>query len=282
MILSYRIKPATSSTLRAGLFLVAVAMLPLGFAFAQDYEAVGRRLAKAVVKGELTWDQANAMMEALHEQERESWDIGKELRDVGDELKAAVARGELTEDEAWHEWYQFKEERLAPRLKEAVEEGEMSEAEAWGIWKGIEKAEKAEQLKAAVMKGEMSEEEARREWEKMERGKYPHPHRDAVDRKRAQSDEGVRKRIKAALKKAGFSEEQMKQAHGGLMRLVHQMNNEGDDYEMDRRLRDYLSDKVGLDEEQIGLLDRIGRRLAHRASRPHGENSSDVRRGSGT
>ena len=158
----------------------------------------------------------------------------------------------------------------------------MSEAEAWGIWKEIEKAEEAEQLKAAVMKGEMSEEEARREWEKMERGKYPHPHRDAVDRKRAQSDEGVRKRIKAALKKAGFSEEQMKQAHGGLMRLVHQMNNEGDDYEMDWRLRDYFSDKVGLDEEQIGLLDRIARRLAHRASRPHGENSSDVRRGSGT
>ncbi len=150
-------------------------MLPLGFAFAQDYEAVGRRLAKAVVKGELTWDQANAMMEALYEQERKSWDIGIELRDVGDELKAAVARGELTEDEAWHEWYQFKEERVAPRLKEAVEEGEMSEAEAWGIWKEIEKAEKAEQLKAAVMKGEMSEEEARREWEKMERGKYPHP-----------------------------------------------------------------------------------------------------------
>ena len=267
--------------LRAGLLLVAVIILPFGFAFAQDYEAVGKRLAKAVVKGELTWEQANAMMESLHEQEQKSWDIGKELRDVGDELKAAVARGEMTEDEAWHEWYQFKEEEVAPRLKEAVEDGEMSEAEAWGIWKGIEKGEKAEQLKAAVMKGEMSEEEARREWEKMGRDERPHPHRDAIDRKRAQSDEGVRKRIKAALKKAGFSEEQMKQAHGGLMRLVYQMKNEGDDYEMDRRLRDYFSDKVGLNEEQIGLLDRIARRLAHRATRPHGENHSDARRSGG-
>jgi polyhydroxyalkanoate synthesis regulator phasin len=267
--------------LRAGLLLVAVIIFPFGFAVAQDYEAVGKRLAKAVVKGELTWEQANAMMESLHEQEQEFWDIGKELRDVGDELKAAVARGEMTEDEAWHEWYQFKEEEVAPRLKEAVEEGEMSEAEAWGIWKGIEKGEKAEQLKAAVMKGEMSEEEARREWEKMGRDERPHPHRDAIDRKRAQSDEAVRKRIKAALKKAGFSEEQMKQAHGGLMRLVHQMKNEGDDYEMDRRLRDYFSDKVGLNEEQIGLLDRIARRLAHRASHPHGENHSDARRSGG-
>ena len=88
MILSHHIKPATSSTLRAGLLLVAVTMLPLGFAFAQDYEAVGKRLAKAVVKGELTWEQANAMMEALHEQE--SWDIGKELREVGDEFRAAT------------------------------------------------------------------------------------------------------------------------------------------------------------------------------------------------
>lgn len=271
MILSHHIKPATSSTLRAGLLLVAVTMLPLGFAFSQDYEAVGKRLAKAVVKGELTWDQANAMMESLHEQEQESWDIGNELREVGDELRAAVARGEMTEDEAWHEWYQFKEEQVAPRLKEAVEEGELSEAEAWGIWRGIEKAEKAEQLKAAVIKGEMSEEEARRKWEKIEREERPQPHRNSVDSKRAKSDEGVREKIKTALKKAGFSEEQMKQARGGLMRLVHQMKNEGDDYEMDPRLRNYLSEKVGLNEEQIGILDRIARRLAHRASHPHGE-----------
>ena len=60
----------TKSTINMKLFLLpllTVLTLPLGLTFAQDFEAVEKRLAKGVVKGELSLQQAAAMMEMLHE-----------------------------------------------------------------------------------------------------------------------------------------------------------------------------------------------------------------------
>jgi len=157
--------------LRAAFLLLATVVLSLGSADAQDYEAVEKRLATAVVKGELSLRQASAMMDTLYDSEdEEEWDLEEALRETGAELKAAVARGEMSEAEAWQEWEEFKMEDVAPRLKEAVHSGNMSEAKARGIWNGIEKAERAERLKAAVAKGEMTAEEARAKWETIEQG----------------------------------------------------------------------------------------------------------------
>ena len=49
------------------LAVTAPIALPLSLAVAQDFEAVEKRLAKGVVKGELSLQQAAAMMEMLHE-----------------------------------------------------------------------------------------------------------------------------------------------------------------------------------------------------------------------
>lgn len=165
--------------------IMALFALPMSLAVAQDFEAVERRLAKGVVKGELSLQQAAAMMEMLHDiaEEGDEGDeddedfraaMKNELESVGAELREAVMRGEMSEKEAWRAWGEFKENEFAPQLKRAVRKGMMSEKEAWMWWIGIKKAEMAEKLKSAVMKGEMTEEEARQKWMKMERGSKKH------------------------------------------------------------------------------------------------------------
>ena len=165
-------------------------VLPLGYAFAQDFEAVEKRLAKGVVKGELSLQQAADMMELLHENAGDDdgaddedfrAEMKEELEEVGAELREAVMRGEMSEKEAWGAWYAFKKNEFGPQLKEAVRDGVLSEKEAWMWWIGVKKAEQAQRLKDAVMKGEMSEEDARKKWMQMEqghrmhhRGGYPH------------------------------------------------------------------------------------------------------------
>tara|TARA_Y100001933_G_scaffold236159_1_gene257877 strand:+ start:2066 stop:3391 length:1326 start_codon:yes stop_codon:yes gene_type:complete len=183
---------------RFSLILVILGLVAVSAtaATAQDFEAVEKRLAKGVVKGELSLQQAAAMMEMLHDiaedgdEEDEDFRAAMkdELENVGAELRNAVMRGEMSEKEAWRAWGEFKESEFAPQLKRAVREGMMSEKEAWMWWKGIEKAEMAERLKSSVMKGEMTEEEARQKWKKMERSgkknrkrghhKHHHHHKD--------------------------------------------------------------------------------------------------------
>lgn len=67
MIVSSSPMVATPHWLRVALLLCAVGLLPLGLTYAQepDYEAVGERLIEAVKEGELTREQATAMMGEL-------------------------------------------------------------------------------------------------------------------------------------------------------------------------------------------------------------------------
>ena len=180
MILS---EHAASHILRVTLVLGFLLALPLSFAASQDFEAVEKRLAKGVVKGELSLGQAAAMMEMLRDvaedgddKDREDFraEMKEELEEVGAKLRKAVMRGEMSEGEAWVAWDEFKENEFAPQLKEAVREGMMSKKEAWMWWKGVEKAESAEKLKSAVMKGEMTEQEARKKWMQMQKGDWKH------------------------------------------------------------------------------------------------------------
>ena len=50
---------------QANALLLAAMSLPLGLAYAQDYDVVEKRLGKAVSNGELTIEHAHVMLEAL-------------------------------------------------------------------------------------------------------------------------------------------------------------------------------------------------------------------------
>jgi len=142
------------------LLCVGAVLLP-GLAYAQDFEAVERRLGEGVAAGELSLEQAALMLRALREQGGGGFDLGARIEEVSAQLREAVIRGDIPEDEAWAKWNEFKDREIAPRLKEAVEAGRMPEEEAQNVWRQIEMREKAVQLQVAVARGEISEEDAR-------------------------------------------------------------------------------------------------------------------------
>jgi hypothetical protein len=65
MIVSETPNRSRSRWLEACVLLCAVVLLPLGLAYGQDYDAVAKRLGQGVEAGELTQQQADAMMAAL-------------------------------------------------------------------------------------------------------------------------------------------------------------------------------------------------------------------------
>ena len=144
------------AALRTVVVVMAMCVFPLGFVYAQDFEAVERRLGGAVEAGELSLEQANLMMEALRHSSQRDRELGsKEHRymQFTKEIKAAVKAGKLSEEEAEAkliavrremfeekrgdegEGRELKEkkrryEQVAREIKEAREAGKISEVEA--------------------------------------------------------------------------------------------------------------------------------------------------------
>ena len=251
---------------QACLLMCAMLVLPLGLAYAQDYEAVEKRLGRAVSEGELSLEHAAAMMRALRrsagEDEKGDGDqvkaIGARLRAAGARLKAAVAESTMTEEEAWSKWLAIK----ARTIKGAVRTGRISEEAAGALWRETEKAELAEKLKAAVAKGELTEAEARSKWaERNDEGDHGAEMEGHLNRLGV-SDEKI-DAIRKLLKEEGLTHDQIEPALGGMLRLMHGMRSEGEDFELDPRLRRYFRKEVGLDASQITVLQGIARRIAH-------------------
>ncbi len=102
-----------SASLRIAIAAVAICIFPIGLVYAQDSDAVERRLEKAVEAEELTPDQAKAMMKAMAQMsgkeapkdKRANWDGRLEERklqyeELVRELEAAVAAEKLTKEDA--------------------------------------------------------------------------------------------------------------------------------------------------------------------------------------
>jgi beta-lactamase regulating signal transducer with metallopeptidase domain len=121
--------PAALRLVIAGL---AFCMLPLGLVYAQDTEAVERRLANAVGAGELTLDQAKLMMDAL----RKAADSGSgkgdgagdtaqpkiKLAEIERKIKAAVESGKLSGAEAKKQLAAIRREMFGPTDDRAAED----------------------------------------------------------------------------------------------------------------------------------------------------------------
>ncbi len=178
MIVSGTSNRSNSQWLQACVLLFAIVVLPLGVAYAQDYEAVERRLGEGVSEGELSLGQAIVMMDALRGAAKDGKDeddverrVGEWIGSVGEKIKAAVAAGKLSEEDAWKKWHHFKENEVGPKLKALVASGEVTERWALSLWDGLEKAEIGERLKAAVAKGEITEEQALAKWKAITEGR---------------------------------------------------------------------------------------------------------------
>ena len=230
MIVSETPNRSSSRWLQACVLLCAMFVLPPGLAYAQDYEAVERRLGEAVSEGELSLKQAAVMMDALKEATEDDRDDDGDIErrfegwigSVGEKLKAAVEAGKLSEEDAWRKWHHFKESELAPKLKATVASGQVSEEWALSVWHGLEKAEIGERLKAAVAKGEMTEEEAWAKWKAINRG------HDKADRGKAAPGREelaeIGRKIRAAVEAGEITEEQARAKMAGLEARAHLMN----------------------------------------------------------
>ena len=252
--------------------LSALVLLPLGFAVAQDFDAVERRLGESVSKGELTLEQAIIMINALRKNTenrapgKHRWSRGRDehhgieghLQAVGKRLKAAVKAGKMTEEEARAKW-QIMEKECAEKecAEKECAEKECAEKEC---------AEKECAAKECAAKECAAKECAR------EAGIEGHYKRMGI------SDEAF-DRIQRHLHENGIQREQLDMVMGAMLRVVHQVKSKGDDFELDPRLRDYFTGELGLTDQQVELVQGMARRAAHRMrasqGQPHQEYASD-------
>jgi len=164
--------------LRACVLLGALIVLPFGLASAQDYVAVAQRLKSSVANGEITSQQADAMMAALDTKTSPAKGDAK-LDAAAKKLKAMVNSGELTKKQAGAKMAALKKQAAQgksdakmdatwKKLQAMVEAGELTKVQAKAKMDAIKKqaAAKADlnqaekKLAAAVKAGKPTKEQA--------------------------------------------------------------------------------------------------------------------------
>jgi len=147
--------------------LCAIVVLPLGVAYAQDFEAVGKRLRAAVEAGELTGEQASVMMGALKKaggaKECQEPDAVKAyLEKVKKELGALIESGHISEEDAKK---RFADAEKAVKQRLAAGRGEMRAKKSRGLGNAREYLmQLRRELGAAVEAGKISEDDARKKF----------------------------------------------------------------------------------------------------------------------
>ena len=89
--------------LRPAILMIAIGVAPFGLVYAQDYQAVQRRLGSAVEAGELTIDQAKAMFDVLKQTPDTKQDLKNRKRkytEVARKIEAAVVDGMISKQDA--------------------------------------------------------------------------------------------------------------------------------------------------------------------------------------
>ncbi len=191
MIMSNKRPTLTPRWLTTGLLLATFCLLPLGVAYGQDYDAVQRRLGKAVGEGEITLQQANAMMAALKKSAAATpakKNISKtDLQRLADEIDAAVQAGKISKLQAQEKLQGLKKLAAVQNVKAVEPESEFEQT--------------VRKIKAAVKANKITEEEARVKYE-------------ALLKKQAAENEAAVKKLKkiredeAAAKKQAIQKEQ--------------------------------------------------------------------------
>jgi translation initiation factor 1 (eIF-1/SUI1) len=131
MIISQRTR-ITPNRLTAGVLALSIGLLPLGVAYAQDFEAVDNRLRQAVTEGELSDEQASIMIQTLrrtamnedtgqrgkgYDLEEHKTGIEQRLHRLGENLRSQFAAGVITKEEMETK-YQAAEKEMWERYRE--------------------------------------------------------------------------------------------------------------------------------------------------------------------
>ncbi len=202
MIVSETLNRVNSRWLQASVLLSAMVVLPIGVAYAQDYEAVGKRLRAAVEAKELTGEQARAMLATLRkadgDKKNQAPDRAREyLMKVRKELGAAIEAGKISEEDA-KKRYQGAEKAIKARM--AAGRGE----------RGAKRITREDfsragiEIRKAVAEGKISEEGGRAKMAAMR--KMIGEQREGATRKI--DWEGIKKRIEGAVNSGDMTREE--------------------------------------------------------------------------
>lgn len=160
-----------SRWLQAGVVLLAVAVLPLGLAYAKEsnHDAIGRRLRAAVQAGELTAEQAKAMLDTLRKTDGDrKTDVARKdqqsdraradahMKEIWAKLQASVKAGKISEQDAHRKMGEIKK-NIHAKLEGNRGRGDDREGHAREYLTKVRKA-----LEAAVKAGKISKEDAAR------------------------------------------------------------------------------------------------------------------------
>ncbi|MDG1983917.1 MAG: M56 family metallopeptidase [Planctomycetota bacterium] len=159
MILSDRL-PRTPRWLLSASLALGVFCLPMSIAYAQDFEAVQRRLTSAVEAGELTQAQARTMMEALRRASTDKparADVDKRaLREryatMEQRVEAGIKAGKITREQGDARLAEARKSMFGDAAKAKVEPDMRAKRERY--------AEYEKGLMARVQKGAMTKAEA--------------------------------------------------------------------------------------------------------------------------
>ncbi len=285
MIVSENGKNNNTRWMQVCVLLLAVVVLPLSMAYAKDaggkteayLEQVNNKLNAAVEAGKMTEEEAAAKIEAIEEELAKKAEVDAYFGKVWANLQVQVEAGVLTAEDAEimmaavkkkhdKQTKRDKYEAVVEKIKAAVDAGEITESEARAKMAAVRKkmfdkdkkdvdwGAIKQRIEGAVERGDLTREEADAKYaeikKRMAHGDKDHP-----------ADMG--ERIRHHLAENGFTEEQIEQTMGALRRVVHEMKSEGEDYELDPKMREYFENEVGLTDDRIELIQGLARRILY-------------------
>jgi beta-lactamase regulating signal transducer with metallopeptidase domain len=205
MIISNHL-PKTPRWLLSAVVAIGASLLPLSVAYAQDFNAVERRLGSAVEAGEITLQQAQTMMEALrraaHQGEgKQDPDLEAKKRrylELERRVKAAVQEGKLSREDAEKKLIEARKDMFGQPGKEKLDQRALRQRYA----------EYQRRLDAAVKEGKLSREEAEKKLIEARKDMFGEPRdegRDLEALKRRYLE--YQRRLEAAVEKGELSRE---------------------------------------------------------------------------
>ena len=229
------------AALRTAVMAMAMCLFPLGFVYAQDFEAVERRLGGAVEAGELSLEQANLMMEALRRSSAGDREVGarkERYQRFMNDIKEAAEAGKLTEEEAEMKLAAVRREMFEAGLQNDRELGEMeAKKQRYMLY--------MKEIKAAIEAGKLTEEEGEEKLIAVRREMFEQDrHRDAerreLEAKKRQYEQAARK-IKEAHEAGKISEEEAEEKLIAMRREMFEQerHQEAEGQELEAKKRRY-------------------------------------------
>ena len=157
-------------------FLLAIGVLPIGLVYAQDYEAVQKRLVEAVKAGEISRAQAGAMLETLKGTDkakrggdRDMEALKRRYQEGARRIEAAVEAGKVSKEDAEKRLIEMRKAMFPTPDQDKAKRGSDPDMEA--LKRRYQ--EGARRIEAAVEAGKVSKEDAEKRLIEMRKAMFP-------------------------------------------------------------------------------------------------------------